>query len=121
MEPRAQTLCGHLSLGVCGALDWNAVDKELLADYLLFCLNRRQCLEYVKVFDMRGPTNSVTELLAWISALRGLFVHVSSRRVLEDHVADNGKTSLPQPDFSTAAYHFLRLFCAGRLGRLTFL
>lgn len=120
LEPRAQTLCGQLSLGVCGALDWNAVEKELLADYLLFCLNRRQRLEYVQVLDMPRPTNNVTELLAWISALRSLFVHVSARRVLGDHAADNDKASLPQPDFSTAAYHFLRLFCEGRLGRLTF-
>lgn len=30
LEPRAQNLCGQLSLGVCGAVDWNAVDKSRL-------------------------------------------------------------------------------------------
>ncbi|KAL7061111.1 hypothetical protein AAHC03_09502 [Spirometra sp. Aus1] len=120
LEPRAQTLCGQLSLGVCGALDWDAVDKELLADYLLFCLNRRQRLEYVQVFDMPGPTSNVAELLAWISAHSGLFLRVSSRRTLGDHAAANNKTSLPQPDFTAAAHKFLRLFCEGHLGRLTF-
>lgn len=30
LEPRAQNLCGQLSLGICGAMDWNAVDKSKL-------------------------------------------------------------------------------------------
>ncbi|VDD83869.1 unnamed protein product [Mesocestoides corti] len=29
LEPKAQTLCGQLSLGVCGAVDWDAVDKTV--------------------------------------------------------------------------------------------
>lgn len=28
LEPRAQTLCGQLSLAICGAVDWGAVDKS---------------------------------------------------------------------------------------------
>lgn len=28
LEPKAQTLCGQLSLGICGAVDWSAVDRS---------------------------------------------------------------------------------------------
>lgn len=44
LEPKAQTLCGQLSLAVCGAVDWNAVDKGVLAISFLIVACEVICL-----------------------------------------------------------------------------
>uniref|UniRef100_A0A5K3FI22 G domain-containing protein n=1 Tax=Mesocestoides corti TaxID=53468 RepID=A0A5K3FI22_MESCO len=132
LEPKAQTLCGQLSLGVCGAVDWDAVDKILLADYLLFCLNGRSRYEYVSVFGMPGPTSNVNELLAWVAARRRL-VQAAPRRSRdreapevaaeeeEEHESTASRLKTMEPDFNASAAYFLRAFNEGRLGRITFL
>ncbi|KAL5109621.1 Mitochondrial ribosome-associated GTPase 1 [Taenia crassiceps] len=123
LEPRAQTLCGQLSLGVCGAMDWNAVDKILLADYLLFCLNAHSNYQYVVTFGLPEPTQRVEKLLAWVAARRHLIrpPHHKNRRFSEEDGERFQQKPLGEPDFDAAATHFLRAFNEGALGRLTIL
>ncbi|KAL5968858.1 Mitochondrial GTPase 1 [Taenia solium] len=123
LEPRAQNLCGQLSLGICGAMDWNAVDKILLADYLLFCLNAHSNYQYVVTFGLPEPTRRVHKLLAWVAARRHLVrpLHHKNRRFLEEVGESFQPKALGEPDFDAAATHFLRAFNEGALGRLTIL
>ncbi|KAH9284215.1 Mitochondrial ribosome-associated GTPase 1 [Echinococcus granulosus] len=123
LEPKAQTLCGQLSLGVCGAMDWNAVDKILLADYLLFCLNAHSNYQYVVTFGLPEPTRRVDKLLAWVAARRHLIqpLHHQNRLLAEEVGESFQPKSVGDPDFDAAAVHFLRAFNEGTLGRLTIL
>ncbi|VDL61196.1 unnamed protein product [Hymenolepis diminuta] len=144
LEPKAQTFCGQLSLAVCGAVDWNAVDKIrakprsrnialmicpptpqlimstiLLADYLLFCLNVHSNYEYVRVFGLPGPTERVDELLAWVAARRRLIRTTTT--TFHHHFSEDLPTPIGEPDLNAAATHLLRAFNQGVLGRITLL
>ncbi|KAM7535467.1 hypothetical protein Aperf_G00000089090 [Anoplocephala perfoliata] len=129
LEPKAQTLCGQLSLSICGAVDWGAVDKILLADYLLFCLNARSSYEYVRVFGLPGPTRRVDELLAWVAARRHLartipphaFRHRCPELEEAPGLLQTVSSTTSEPDLDAAATHLLRAFNEGILGRITIL
>nr|CDS32317.1 mitochondrial GTPase 1 [Hymenolepis microstoma] len=118
LEPKAQTFCGQLSLGICGAMDWNAVDKFVLADYLLFCLNARSNFEYVRTIGLPGPIERVDELLAWIAARRRLF---HPRTSLRRQYSEDVPALSEKPDLNAAATYLLRAFNQGALGRITLL
>ncbi|KAM3183718.1 hypothetical protein ACTXT7_009827 [Hymenolepis weldensis] len=120
LEPKAQTFCGQLSLAVCGAVDWNAVDKILLADYLLFCLNIRFNYEYVRIFGLPGPTERVDELLAWVAARRRL-IRTKTTTSVHHQFSEDLPSPIGEPDLSAAATHLLRAFNQGALGRITLL
>ncbi|VDO05635.1 unnamed protein product [Rodentolepis nana] len=126
LEPKAQTFCGQLSLAICGAMDWNAVDKcklfsfsLVLADYLLFCLNARSNFEYVRTIGLPGPTERVDELLAWIAARRRLFQTTTTS--VRRQCSEGGPTPNGKPDLNAAATYLLRAFNQGALGRITLL
>jgi len=52
----------HL-FGGDNAAGGNATDLFPLLDYMLFQLNRNGCFNYVEMFNMKGPTTSLDELL----------------------------------------------------------
>jgi ribosome biogenesis GTPase A len=91
-----------LKLGLINALpDSLAFDQITLSDYLLFELNRLQCFEYVTVFKLPHPSDSIQ----WV--LEGIC------RTLNAYITN------AQPDIQKASVIFLRYFRQGKLGRVT--
>ncbi|KAA3675219.1 mitochondrial GTPase 1 [Paragonimus westermani] len=132
LEPRVRSLCEQLSLCVCGAVDSNLVDQELLVDYLLFWWNYRGRSEYVSVLGLPHPTDNVVEVLARVCAQNAFFLNTHSKHAvsrgpswqaneIESLTSDHIQVSTPRPDLRRAAAHILRLFDRGAFGRTTFL
>ncbi|KAF8563963.1 hypothetical protein P879_09872 [Paragonimus westermani] len=132
LEPRVRSLCEQLSLCVCGAVDSNLVDQELLVDYLLFWWNYRGRSEYVSVLGLPHPTDNVVEVLARVCAQNAFFLNTHSTHAvsrgpswqaneIESLTSDHIQVSTPKPDLRRAAAHILRLFDRGAFGRTTFL
>jgi mitochondrial GTPase 1 len=85
-----------LKLGVCGCLREGAVDYEYLCDYLLFKLNQARICNYVQVYDMKSPSDSLQDVLRAVRKKHG-------------YRGDN-----------ESAIQFLKNFRYGKLGRITF-
>ncbi|CAH8291214.1 unnamed protein product [Schistosoma haematobium] len=128
LEPRARTLSERLSLCVCGAVDYSSLQPEVLVDYLLFWLNRRQRTEYVSLFDLPGPTTDVNELLISVCFKNKFFLTVSKPSWLPNEIETSDelfKSNITQkmaiPDIKRAAFHILSLFNKRYFGPVTFL
>lgn len=130
LEPQARNLCEQLSLCVCGSVNLDLVDQELLVDYLLFWWNHRGRTEYVSALGLPGPTDNVTDVLAHVCTNNSFLLSPgSTNRVRrgpswQAHAIeslDSYRPPAPRPDFKRAANHILRLFNQGAFGRATFL
>ncbi|VDO95415.1 unnamed protein product [Schistosoma curassoni] len=101
---------------------------EVLVDYLLFWLNRRQRTEYVSLFDLPGPTTDVNELLISVCFKNKFFLTVSKPSWLPNEIETSDelfKSNITQkmaiPDIKRAAFHILSLFNKRYFGPVTFL
>lgn len=97
--------CG-LKLAVVGCSQDHLIGHQILADYLLFWLNKNHRFEYVEKLSLAGPTDDVIELLIQIA--------VKLRRVKKLRHFDG--SYIYRPDLHHAAEHFLRTFRSGELG-----
>lgn len=84
------------------------VGPDLIADYLLYWLNKNQGFDYVKLLELKQPTDSIGEVLLAGSKLLNKFKkirHYDGSMVL-------------RPDFEAAAHHLLKAFRKGNLGKV---
>ncbi|XP_037078203.1 mitochondrial GTPase 1-like [Pollicipes pollicipes] len=109
LEPRLSPPEAGLRLALCAALQDHLVGPHLLADYLLYWLNRRGNHAYVSHMAVAAPTDDVARLLAESAAARGRFQRV--RDVARGAV-------VRRPDTHGAALHMVRGFRAGVLGQI---
>nr|CAH8826985.1 unnamed protein product [Trichobilharzia regenti] len=128
LEPRAQTLAERLSLCVCGAVDLNSVQQEIVVDYLLFWWNYRQRTEYISRLDLSGPITDVNELLLHVCLKNNFFLITKNPRWQAHEIeninelsSNNTSREIKIPDVRHAASYILQLFNKGYFGRTTFL
>ena len=84
------------------------LEPAVLADFLLFHLNRQRCLGYAPRYAMPGPADSIEQVLDAIVAARGVLVRSGKQRRAD-----------PEAQRQRAAMLMVRDFRKGRLGRLT--
>ncbi|KAG2392966.1 hypothetical protein C9374_009543 [Naegleria lovaniensis] len=77
-----------------------AIDLIPLIDYMLYQMNRNDCFEYVEIFDMKGPTKSVEELLLAVCEKWKMY------------------SAGGEPDWNKALSHLLLWFRSGKLGQI---
>ena len=109
LEPRLADPEAGLRLALCAAMQDHLVGPRVLADYLLYWLNRRGNHAYVPHMAVAAPTDDVDRLLARSAAARGRYVRVKD-------VSGGGVTR--RPDVREAALHMVKGFRSGVFGRL---
>lgn len=108
IQPAIGNLDSRLKLCLCSMINENNIDKEIIADYLLFLLNKQKSFEYVNYYQLSTPEDSIHELLTNIA-----------RKFNKTQQAINIHTNSLQTSFNTnwAAENLLSSFRRGRLGK----
>ncbi|GIY59331.1 mitochondrial GTPase 1 [Caerostris darwini] len=108
MQPCITNIEVALKLGLCRTLKDNIVGEELMADYLLYWLNKQKNFRYVKCFNLPEATDDV----------RMLLFHIAKNENLVKKIR-NAEGSVQQfPDILSSSMHFIRAFRDGKFGKL---
>ncbi|CAB1343339.1 unnamed protein product [Coregonus sp. 'balchen'] len=93
LPPKIQSLETGMKLALCGTILDHLVGEDIMADYLLFSLNRLEKYSYVERYDLGEPSDDIQQVL--------------KRNI-----------TLTVPNYTAAAYDFIRSFRKGELGRV---
>lgn len=75
LEPRFENpIEDPLKLAACDLLPSHVIGKDVVADYILFWLNKNSRFEYVEVLKLDEPIDNIDDLLAKICIKNNLFV-----------------------------------------------
>ncbi|KAJ7324472.1 hypothetical protein JRQ81_017492 [Phrynocephalus forsythii] len=67
LTPRIENVETGLKLALCGAIHDHMVGAEVIADYLLYMLNRQQQFRYVELYGLDGPSDDIESVLKRIA------------------------------------------------------
>ncbi|NWU54631.1 MTG1 GTPase, partial [Dromas ardeola] len=112
LPPRLGDMETGMKLALCGAIRDHLVGEDIMADYLLYALNKQQQFGYVQRYRLAEACDAIEPVLRHVALARGRTQKV---KVL----TGTGNVNVTTLDYSAAAYEFLRDFRAGRLGRVT--
>uniref|UniRef100_S4RIW9 Mitochondrial GTPase 1 n=1 Tax=Petromyzon marinus TaxID=7757 RepID=S4RIW9_PETMA len=114
MSPRIKNVEVGMKLALCGVgtiLD-HLVGEDAIADYLLFSLNKHQLFGYVEHYGLGEPQDDLQTVLKHIAVK----LHKTRRMKALTGV---GNITITVPNYSLAAFNFIRAFRNGLLGRIT--
>uniref|UniRef100_A0A8C5TZR6 Mitochondrial GTPase 1 n=1 Tax=Malurus cyaneus samueli TaxID=2593467 RepID=A0A8C5TZR6_9PASS len=103
LPPRLGDVETGMKLALCGAIHDHLVGEDVMADYLLYTLNKQQQFGYVQHYGLEQACDQIEPLLKHVALARGR----------------TQKVKVLTGTGGSAAYEFLRDFRAGRLGRVT--
>ncbi|NXL73591.1 MTG1 GTPase, partial [Leptocoma aspasia] len=112
LPPRLGDVETGMKLALCGAIHDHLVGEDVMADYLLYTLNKQQQFGYVQRYGLGQPCDHIEPLLKHMALSQGRTQKV---KVL----TGTGNVNMMMLNYPAAAYEFLRDFRAGRLGRVT--
>uniref|UniRef100_A0A8D0H0H2 Mitochondrial GTPase 1 n=1 Tax=Sphenodon punctatus TaxID=8508 RepID=A0A8D0H0H2_SPHPU len=111
LSPQIGSVETGLKLALCGAIRDHLVGEEMIADYLLYTLNRQQQFSYVERYGLPEPCDDVESVLKHIALQLGKTQRI---KVL----TGTGDVTVTAPSYSVAAYEFIRTFRKGALGKV---
>ncbi|XP_054688623.1 mitochondrial ribosome-associated GTPase 1 isoform X6 [Grus americana] len=120
-QPGARGACGGQGQGwgqrgldpfFPGAIRDHLVGEDIMADYLLYALNKRQQFRYVQRYGLAEACDDIEPVLRHVALAQGRTQKV---KVL----TGTGNVNVTMLNYPAAAYEFLRDFRAGCLGRVT--
>uniref|UniRef100_A0A8D2D7J1 Mitochondrial GTPase 1 n=1 Tax=Sciurus vulgaris TaxID=55149 RepID=A0A8D2D7J1_SCIVU len=109
LAPRIESVETGLKLALCGTVLDHLVGEETMADYLLYTLNRHQLLGYVQHYGLDSACDDIEHVLKRVAVRLG-----KTRKVKV--LTGTGDVNVIQPNYSAAAYDFLRTFRSGLFG-----
>ncbi|NXY65203.1 MTG1 GTPase, partial [Callaeas wilsoni] len=112
LPPRLGDVETGMKLALCGAICDHLVGEDIMADYLLYTLNKQQQFGYVQRYGLGQACDHIESLLKHVALTQGRTQKV---KVL----TGTGNVNMRMLNYPAAAYEFLRDFRAGRLGRVT--
>ncbi|NWS32310.1 MTG1 GTPase, partial [Polioptila caerulea] len=112
LPPRLGDVETGMKLALCGAIRDHLVGEDIMADYLLYTLNKQQQFGYVQHYGLGQPCDRIEPLLKHVALTQGRTQKV---KVL----TGTGNVNMMMLNYTAAAYEFLRDFRAGHLGRVT--
>ncbi|NWV63683.1 MTG1 GTPase, partial [Malurus elegans] len=112
LPPKLGDVETGMKLALCGAIRDHLVGEDVMADYLLYTLNKQQQFGYVQHYGLGQACDHIEPLLKHVALARGRTQKV---KVL----TGTGNVNMTMLNYPAAAYEFLRDFRAGRLGRVT--
>ncbi|KAB0804042.1 hypothetical protein PPYR_01012 [Photinus pyralis] len=98
-----------LKLALCATIQDHFVGEDIIADYLLYWLNKQGVYSYKEVFQLQEHTDNILEVLTKICA--------NKNKMLKIKDATNNSYVL-KPNFVEAAAYMIQSFRNGSLGRL---
>uniref|UniRef100_A0A1A9W1A2 Mitochondrial GTPase 1 n=1 Tax=Glossina brevipalpis TaxID=37001 RepID=A0A1A9W1A2_9MUSC len=108
LEPKIKNDEMGMKLAAVGCLPDHLVGEDLIADYLLYWLNKNSRFEYVNLVGLEKPTDNISELLITYAE------KLSVRRKLRQ----NDGQLLIMPDILHSSREFIKLFRQKKLGRI---
>ncbi|XP_062319734.1 mitochondrial ribosome-associated GTPase 1 [Osmerus eperlanus] len=111
LPPRIQSLETGMKLALCGTILDHLVGEDVIADYLLFSLNRLEKFGYVEKYDLSEPSDDIQQVLKRIAVKLGKTQRVKA-------LTGVGNITITIPNYTAAAYDFIRTFRKGELGRV---
>ncbi|XP_009075471.1 PREDICTED: mitochondrial ribosome-associated GTPase 1 [Acanthisitta chloris] len=112
LPPKLGDVETGMKLAICGAIRDHLVGEDIMADYLLYSLNKHQQFGYVQRYGLPEACDAIEPVLKHVAFARGRTQKV---KVL----TGTGNVNVTMLNYTAAAYEFLRDFRAGRLGRVT--
>ncbi|NXD57807.1 MTG1 GTPase, partial [Corvus moneduloides] len=112
LPPKLGDVETGMKLALCGAIRDHLVGEDVMADYLLYTLNKQQQFGYVQRYGLGQACDHVEPLLKHVALTQGRTQKV---KVL----TGTGNVNMMMLNYPAAAYEFLRDFRAGCLGRVT--
>lgn len=106
LAPSINDIHSGFKLALVGCLQDHVVGSEMLADYLLFWLNKNDRFEYVEKLGLSGPNDDIMYVLTYIAAK---FKKTMRMKTLDSRIVTT-------PNLKFAADHFISLFRKGELG-----
>ncbi|CAD7083793.1 unnamed protein product [Hermetia illucens] len=97
-----------MKLALCGCLPDHLVGEELIADYLLYWLNRWENFKYVELMGLQEPTDNIMEVLVSGAKLLG---RTQKRKHFDGSVA-------VVADIQSSAQFFVKHFRKGYFGKV---
>ncbi|XP_072347779.1 mitochondrial ribosome-associated GTPase 1 isoform X2 [Scyliorhinus torazame] len=110
-SPRIGSLDVGMKLALCGTILDHLVGEEVIADYLLFTLNKQQKFDYVERYQLGEPCDDLPTVLKKIAIKLGKTQKVKA-------ITGVGNVNILMPNYSAAAYDFIRTFRKGELGKI---
>ncbi|NXJ87229.1 MTG1 GTPase, partial [Trogon melanurus] len=112
LPPKLGDVETGMKLALCGAIRDHLVGEDIMADYLLYVLNKHQQFQYVQRYGLAEACDDVEAVLRRVALAQGRTQKV---KVL----TGTGNVNVTMLNYPAAAYKFLRDFRAGRLGKVT--
>ncbi|XP_062989256.1 mitochondrial ribosome-associated GTPase 1 [Elgaria multicarinata webbii] len=111
LSPQIPCVETGLKLALCGAILDHLVGEEVIADYLLYTLNRQEQFSYVERYGLASPCDNVESVLKCIALHLGKTHRV---KVL----TGTGNVTVTAPNYNAAASEFIYSFRKGLLGKV---
>ena len=111
LSPQVQSMDAGMKLAACNTLKDHLVGEDVIADYVLFWLNKHEYFRYVHAFDLDEPTDNIHALLLHICKTHNFTCKVNTQ-------TGTGRKVLTGPNLKRAADYFLRAFRTGELGKI---
>ncbi|XP_028825791.1 mitochondrial ribosome-associated GTPase 1 isoform X1 [Denticeps clupeoides] len=112
LPPRIESLETGMKLALCGTILDHLVGEDVIADYLLFTLNRLEKFSYVERYGLDEPSDDIQYVLKHIAVKLGKTQRVKA-------ITGVGNITITVPNYTAAAYDFIRMFRKGELGKVT--
>ncbi|XP_063047926.1 mitochondrial ribosome-associated GTPase 1 [Engraulis encrasicolus] len=111
LSPRIESVETGMKLALCGTILDHLVGEDVIADYLLFTLNRLERFSYVEKYSLPEPSDNIEEVLKHIAVKLGKTQRVKA-------ITGIGNITIKVPNYTAAAYDFIRAFRKGELGKV---
>ncbi|XP_044265850.1 mitochondrial GTPase 1 [Tribolium madens] len=108
LTPKIESTEVGLKLALCATIQDHLIGETVIADYLLFWLNKNGHYNYVTFFGLEKATDDILEVLTQIS--------IKHRKMLK--LRDNSNNYIYRPDLDHGAKIMLQAFRSGALGKI---
>ncbi|KAK1905883.1 Mitochondrial ribosome-associated GTPase 1 [Dissostichus eleginoides] len=111
LPPKIESVETGMKLALCGTILDHLVGEEIIADYLLYSLNRLGEFSYVEKYGLQEPSDDIQYVLKRIAVKLGKTQRVKA-------ITGVGDITITVPNCSAAAYDLIRAFRKGELGQV---
>uniref|UniRef100_A0A069DSD3 Mitochondrial GTPase 1 n=1 Tax=Panstrongylus megistus TaxID=65343 RepID=A0A069DSD3_9HEMI len=98
-----------IKLALVSTMQDHLVGPQVIADFLLFWLNKNKNFKYINYLGLKEPSDLITEVLTLTA--------VNINKTVKRRSVEYGNIKV-QPDLDAAAYHFINAFRRGEFGKV---
>lgn len=107
LEPKVKDVESGLRLALCGCLQDHLVGNDVIADYLLYWLNKNNRFQYMELLGLKEPCDDI------LTVLTEGAIHLGRFKRFKNY--DGG--IVERPDIEQAAIAFIKNFRQGHFGK----